>query len=470
MFALHRWFAAVVAVFALESSAWALPPEESAAAAAVGWLVATQSADGSWGAYDPTGFVVTAEAVTALRAFGRRDAAYYRGVTWLENHAAANADYRARRILALQAHGDDLQADSDRLQSAQRLLLPGNGGWGLSEPYDGSVLDTALVLRAYGALGITADVQPAIDFLKLEQLPPPESGWPVNGEGQSSPVITAETLRTLSGYLALDPSLQSVLDDAAAGLPLLVDPSDPPLWKALAVLALHEASPSSGAISPLLDALVAEQDVNGSWGDDPYTAALALRALAAALGTDDPALAAAVFVADLQLRTAVNLSLGRNQVDALRLGEIQQLTTLVAVGQGIADLTGLEEAENLTALDLRDNLISDLTPLLGLPNLDVVELGGNPLSPLTDADGDGLSDADELVYDTNPIDPDTDGDGFTDGEEVAAGSDPNDPDSTPSDPALVPVMSGWVQLIFGALLALMGAWGLRRSDWARGSA
>ena len=57
--------------------------------AAVARLAGAQNADGSWGGYDETRFVVTAEAVTALRAFGLRDAAYYRGVTWLENHAPA---------------------------------------------------------------------------------------------------------------------------------------------------------------------------------------------------------------------------------------------------------------------------------------------------------------------------------------------------------------------------------------------
>jgi hypothetical protein len=75
---------------------------------AVGFLSASQNADGSWGASEDVRAVYTAAAVEGLRAFNVRGSAYLSGITWLENHAMSNTDFGARRIVALAPHGDNL--------------------------------------------------------------------------------------------------------------------------------------------------------------------------------------------------------------------------------------------------------------------------------------------------------------------------------------------------------------------------
>ena len=62
-------------------------------------------------------------------------APYYRGITFIENHAAPSTDYTARRILVLAPHGDYMQPDLTLIQAAQMLVAQvptGNNGWGLT--------------------------------------------------------------------------------------------------------------------------------------------------------------------------------------------------------------------------------------------------------------------------------------------------------------------------------------------------
>ncbi len=458
--------AALLVLFLVGPEARAQSPEEAAAASAVVWLNGAQNADGSWGASPDIRTLQTSAVVVALRSFAERNAAYYRGITWLENHAPSNLDYLARRVLALVAHGDDVQADTAVLQQAQNLASPGNGAWGLGALYDGAVLDTALALRAYAETGLTVDVQPALDFLKAKQLASPDFGWSMVEGSPSSAVVSAETLLTLVDYVSVDPTLSSVVSSGAGALALSVGVSDPALWRAHAALALERSIPGDPAIGSLMNSLVLDQALNGSWDDDVQTTAATLRALAGVLGTDSSAFAASVFVPDLALRAAINQSIGRNALDEISLGEILNLTVLNALAQGIADLSGLEVADNLTFVDLRNNQITDIAPLVGLP-LTGVLLHGNPLSMIDDTDGDGLFDGEESqTYFTNPLDPDSDGDGFADGAEVAAGTDPNDPGDFPGAQPIPVLPLAW-RLALVVLLLVAGTWALQRTDRRR---
>lgn len=118
-------------VLALSVPAYAASPYSGPAAHAAQWLVQHQNGDGSWGNTADVRYPDTVEAVLALRALNQRIPAYYWGITWLENHGSLTVDYRARRILALGPHGDNVAADLSYLTSAQKISSPGNGGWGL---------------------------------------------------------------------------------------------------------------------------------------------------------------------------------------------------------------------------------------------------------------------------------------------------------------------------------------------------
>jgi Leucine-rich repeat (LRR) protein len=156
-----------------------------------------------------------------------------------------------------------------------------------------------------------------------------------------------------------------------------VTSSSPVTQIALAALANLRNSASSSQATTQLNALASQQASDGSWGEDPYATALALRALAAGLGKDVTAQKQAVGMPDATLRAVVNANLGHGAMDAITVGECQQLTTLNASGLGIKDLTGLGCATNLTNLDVSNNQIQSFTPIAALTKTAVNETG-NP--------------------------------------------------------------------------------------------
>lgn len=342
------------------------------------WLILQQNADGSWGANQGEHFHYTVEAVQALRAAGQRNSAYFKGVTWLENHAADNADYRSRQAMALDAHGDDVATVIAYLEIQQQPGVIGRQGWGLSKFYLQSPLDTAIVLNSLAALSTTADVQAGIDYLKSTQLGGSDQGWPLALEITSDPFTTAMVVRTLATLQAQDPALAMPISNGLGALVVAVDGASPVYLQALAAQAALLAGDATAAQN-WLTMLVNGQSGNGSWSDRVYDTALAMRAFASADGTDSSANQTAVLIPDKNLRTAINSALGRNAMDSLDRSELMRLTTLTAVDKGINDLTGLEWAVNLATLDVRNNNITSTAPIDGLAHLASVFLDGNPI-------------------------------------------------------------------------------------------
>lgn len=356
---------------------------------ATSWLTSQQRGDGSWGLSNAEKLLFTTEAVQALRASGQRNSAYFSGITWLENHASLNADFRARRAQALGAHGDDVSDDVDRLADAQIVGVPGRDAWGLSAVYRQAPLDTAIVLNSLASLGAAVNLQAAIDTLKLSQLGGPDRGWTVALEPVSDPFTTAMVLQTLAILETTDLSLITPVGNGLATLSSRVTASAPISLVALAARAALLAGNTATA-QPWLDRLAAAQSgSNGSWSARVYDTALAIRAFATADGIDNGANQTAVFMPDRNLRMAVNAALDRNAMDSLDRGELARLTTLTAVGKGISDLSGLEWAVNLKSADLRNNNIASTAPIDGLTQLTSLLLSGNPvLVAMKELDGD----------------------------------------------------------------------------------
>lgn len=356
-------------------TAFATSPYLAPANRAVVWLNAAQNPDGSWGAPEALKPLYTSEAVRAMAAVNTRGPKYYLGLGWLENHNGGTIDSEARRILALATHGDNVAISQTLLAAAQRLVLPGNGGWGLSAAYQGSPLDTALALQAYTQLGLTTNTTQAIAYLKSSQLTGTDKGWPLAQETTSDALTNAHVILALVPFQASDATLTTVIANAAATLNTQVTSASPLSLQALAALALQRATVVPSA---LLTSLLAAQGPDGSWGGDVNATASATRALAAAMQTDLAVLATSVSMPDQNLRAAVNLALGRGSMDAITRGDLSSLTTLSAANLGIADLTGLEFAVNLTSADLSNNHIASFAPLSGLTQLASVNETGNP--------------------------------------------------------------------------------------------
>ena len=358
-------------------------PYDAPSSKAATWLIQQRNpVDGSWGSRDDLRYLQTAEAVTALAALNRRTPEYYAGLTWLQNHQAANADHTARRMIALQASGGDISADIPKLQAAQRIPAPANGGFGLSPAYQGATLDSALALQAYAQAGIVTNATNAIAFLKTSQLTGTDSGWALGQESVSDPVATAQVLIALIAYRNSDPSLNTIITNGLTALNAKVGTTSPVIHQALAAIANLRNSSTSSQATTLLNSLTVAQAADGSWGGDPYATALAARAMAAAMATDLAALATPVALPDQKLRTAVNLALGRSSLDGITRGDLANLTTLDISNRGITDLTGLEWATRLTTLIATNNNITSTAPLSGLTQLTQLYLGGNPVGPV----------------------------------------------------------------------------------------
>jgi len=350
---------------------FAASPYSGNSSRAVQWLSQNQNSDGSWGASDNVKLPYTAEAVMALKALNQRTSAYYAGVTWLENHNAPNIDYEARRILALSQHGDNVQPDLAYLQAAQKLILPGNSGWGLSTDYQGSPLDSAVALLACSQLGITSNVQAALNYLKGAQLTGTDKGWPVAQETAGDAVTTAFVVQAMAANKSLDSTLTTPIANGVSTLVANVGSASPVHIQALTALTHLRAGYAANS-TPLLNTITGLQSADGSWSEDPYTTAIAARAFAASMGSDLTSLAATVYMPDPNLRAAVNIALGKNSMDNLTKGDLANLSTLNVRDQGITNLTGLEWATNLTSIDLRGNSVSSLAPINGLTNLSQV--------------------------------------------------------------------------------------------------
>lgn len=343
------------------------------------WLGARQNTDGSWGSNPSERFLLTSESVLALRAIGRRDSAYTKGIVWLENHAASNADFSSRKASLLGPRGNDVSAIIAQLETQQNTGTAGRQGWGVSESYVQSPLDTALVVRGLANLSTQADLQAGIGFLKAQQLEGSIRGWPATvGGATTDPHTSAQVLLALALFQSQDSSLAVPIADGVGALSTLVTASSPDHLKALAARAALRSGDWTAAQS-WLNALAAAQNGNGALSDRIYDTALAMQAFAAADGIDTEENRATVSIPDKNLLAAINTALGRNAMDSLDRAELLRLNELTAIGQGISDLTGLEWASNLQSADLRDNNISSTAPIDGLTQLTSLILDGNPV-------------------------------------------------------------------------------------------
>lgn len=351
---------------------------ESNTAHAAQWLSGQQNPDGSWGSISGEKFILTVEAVQALRASGERNYPYYSGLTWLENHAATNTDYATRRARALSADGEVMgNSLLTVLDSAQDLTAPARQGWGISGDYLQSPVDTALVLTSLDTGGTaSAMIQPALNYLKAAQA---GGGWPIGLTSGVDLFSTAWVVKALVPWQSLDSSLSTVITSGVSSLGLGVTSSSPVYLQALAAHAALLSGDRTTA-QPWLTSLRGLQAADGSWSGQVYDTALVMRAFASADGVDSPTMQTPVTITDANLRAVINTTLGRNAMDALDRTELARLTKLNAGNQGINTLSGLEWAINLTTLDVRNNNITSTTPIDGLTQLSSLQLSGNPVS------------------------------------------------------------------------------------------
>lgn len=408
--ALSRWVFLAAAQCA--SSALYAADYTAAASRAANWLEEQQSqTDGSWpGQSLPEKFIATQESVLALDHMGRRRHHFYAGQSWVKNHAATNVDFLARRIATISESRLNSVEDLALLATAAKSDQASGIGWGLSDRYFPSALDTSLVVDAFRRAGLSFDSAASIEYLKRTQhTTSGAQGWSVTTSNALEPSITARVMRTLAPYVVSDSSLTQILNNAKNSLLNKVTPASPVHVKALASLAYLSIDPVSNDAINLLNSLLVEQLDNGSFENNPVVTALAIQAFAVASGVSPVSESQTVSVVDAGLRKAINDAIGRGAFDQIGRSEMGALTSLLVLDKDVTDFSSLQYATNLMEANLIRSGLTSLSQVsfLSAPYLLFTDYGKlSPLIPAqTDSDGDGVADVNEIQVGTNPFNP-----------------------------------------------------------------
>lgn len=266
---------------------------------AVAWLVRAQQDDGRWTSAAGLDVQATSAAIEALKAAGySRLPAFASAVAWLQNAEANSVDALARQVSALWAAGS---------HESVRRLAPAlldwrsseGGGWGAYAGYSESNPDTPLSLLALNAASVPIDGITDIGN-RLANNRASSGGisqWyytlatsTVTVELHPGVVPTAYAIKALQAY-GLAPI---AVAEGAAYLRASQAPSGTNMggflnngaatyliWEAAIASEAIERTSASGRADPAvqlaLDFLKGKQAANGSWGNDAFSTATALK-------------------------------------------------------------------------------------------------------------------------------------------------------------------------------------------------
>ncbi len=245
----------------------------------LGWLQAQVQPDGTLGG--EAGSIATplqarSETLYTLKLLGAPAASQAPLRQALSAEQDLSTEYMARRAWALGYGGVAQPALVEELQKRQNA----DGGYGGDGGYASNPTDTAWMLlaqRAGGAQPDAAAVTRALAFLDANHLD--DGSFAVNR--QASLYATLKAMLASAAWSGQ----QGAGSFSAQSLRWLLAQRNPagnfgnPFDNALALWVLSTQTADATILKPASDALLATQAANGSWNDDPYLTAVALRAL-----------------------------------------------------------------------------------------------------------------------------------------------------------------------------------------------
>lgn len=287
----------------------ALSPQLALAAQApeiergITWLIQQVQANGTLAGEDisiATPYQGRTDVHNTLKRLASVPPALTTAITALEEDSS---EYLARGILTRVEAGVDISASITRF-SARRNT---DGGYGGDIGFVSNPLDTAWVLLAYRAAGLEGDVAGALAYLQGAQ---GEDGA-YRVEGKPDAYVTAVVLQALRAH-ASRYELSLLTGRASAYLQSLQGADG--TWDgdigltARAYMALRDFVALEPLASRVRGALIAMQLPNGSWAEDAFITALALRALDISFFQPTPPTKAAVKGTVLDAQTLASLS------------------------------------------------------------------------------------------------------------------------------------------------------------------
>ena len=186
----------------------------------------------------------------------------------------ATTEFAARRMLGTASANLADNADRNILLATQNP----DGGWGINANYQSNPFDTAVALEALRAADVATASQVSAGLAFLVRTKLGDGGWGVTD--RSSVYVTSHVLLAAQSWTAQNAAGAGVVADAATWLVGARDATQQygnAFDNASALIALAASPSQSAALAPLASALNATQLADGSWGDDPYVTALALR-------------------------------------------------------------------------------------------------------------------------------------------------------------------------------------------------
>jgi hypothetical protein len=223
-----------------------------------------------------------------------------------------NTEYLARRAVAMSMTGQNADAVIAQLAARQNA----DGGFAGLPDHESSSLDTALALLAFKAAGYKAStvITSALGF--LNHAINTDGGFGLSALNGSNLYVTSYVLQALQAYsqsYALSQPImhakQWLLSMQQSGA--YADTLD----NAEAILTLAEITADAGSYSGAVSALTSGQQADGSWSNDPFLTALALRALFKA--SQGPAVTTTGQIAGTVIDAALQSGLGDVKIQLL---------------------------------------------------------------------------------------------------------------------------------------------------------
>jgi hypothetical protein len=246
----------------------------------VDWLIAQNQADGSYATTTDiaTSLQATSETLTTLHTLeNTTQTSIPAAHQFIHDEAYQGTEYLARQIIYNLQQGNTVTDLVTTLLGYQNQ----DGGFGELPGYQSTSLDTAFALKAlFSASGVNyqAAIQ-AMNYLLSQQQN--DGGWN-SGDNDSQNYVTAHCLEALTPLSATYQGVSSAISSGQTFLYL--QRADDALWPedfqtASAILALIATGATQADLQLSAQALADRQLTNGSWQDDVFTTALALRAL-----------------------------------------------------------------------------------------------------------------------------------------------------------------------------------------------